>query len=139
MNMFKPTDAKSVEEYIDFILEPRKNEIIALHKFIQKKLPADMKPHLVGNMIGYGNFHYKYASGREVDWPIISLASQKNYISVYICASDGDQYVAEKYKSKLPNASIGKSCIRFKHVSDIDLDVLQQVLEEAINTPNKTL
>jgi hypothetical protein len=67
----------------------------------------------------------------------VGLASQKNYISVYVCASDGKQYVAEKYKHKLPKASIGKSCIRFKKVSDIDLTVLREVIEEGARLASK--
>ena len=60
-------------------------------------------------MLAYGPWHYKYASGREGDWFRIGVASDKNYISLYICASDGDGYVAERYKAALPKANIGKA------------------------------
>jgi hypothetical protein len=45
--------------------------------------------------------------------------------------SDGKQYLAEKFKKELPKASIGRSCIRFKKLDDIDLKVIQQILKEA--------
>lgn len=131
--MFKPTSAKTPDEYIALIAEPRRSEIKTLHEFIQKTIP-DLKPHILAGMIGYGTFHYKSASGREGDWSYIALASQKNYISVYVCASDGDQYVAEKYKNELPKANIGKSCIRFKKIEDIDLVVLKKVILEGVST-----
>ena len=105
MNMFKPVKAKSVEEYIDEISEPRKAEIIKLHKFIQESVPS-LKPYFAYNMIGYGEFHYKSKSGREGDWPIISLASQKNYISVYVCSVKDGKYLAEYYVKDLPKASL---------------------------------
>lgn len=130
MNMFKPTGAKTPEEYIDLIAEPRKSEIKKLDAFIRKTLPKQ-KPFIISGMIGYGSFHYKSKSGREGEWAKVLLASQKNYISVYVCAVDGDQYIPEKYKKDLPKASIGKSCIRFKKVDDIDLDVLKKVLLES--------
>lgn len=129
--MLKPIDAKTPQEYIDAIDEPRKSQIQTLHHFIQETAPQ-LKPSIQAGMIGYGQYHYKYASGREGDWPIIALASQKNYISVYVCACNNDQYVAEKYKSQLPKANIGKSCIRFKKIENIDLNVLKNIILEGI-------
>lgn len=131
MNMFKSTKAKSVEEYINLIEEPRRTDIKKLHEFIQKTIP-DLKPHLLNGMIGYGTFHYKSKSGREGDWSTIILGNQKNYISVYVCAVINGKYVAESYKDKLPKASIGKSCIRIKKVSDIDLSVLSEIMTKAV-------
>ena len=61
---------------------------------------------------------------------VIGLANQKNYISLYACLSDGKQYVAEKYKRKLPKSDIGKSCIRFKNLEDIDLTIIKNILKE---------
>lgn len=131
MNMFKPTTAKTPEEYIDRIEEPRRSQMQQIHDLIVKTVP-DLKPHIMAGMIGYGTYHYKYASGREGDWAIIALACQKNYISVYVCASDGKEYVVEKYKKQLPKASIGKSCIRFKKPEDIDRPLLQKIIREGV-------
>lgn len=131
--MFKPTAAKTPEEYFKLIDEPRRSEIVELHIFIMETIP-DLKPHILAGMIGYGSFHYKSKSGREGDWSIVALASQKNYISVYICASDGKQYIAEKNKDRFPKASIGKSCIRFKKIEDINLKVLREVILEGITS-----
>ncbi|HSA83965.1 MAG TPA: DUF1801 domain-containing protein [Patescibacteria group bacterium] len=130
MNMFKSTTAKTPDEYIALIAEPRRSEIQQLHTFIQKTVPKQ-KPFIISGMIGYGSFHYKSASGREGEWAKILLASQKNYISVYVCAVDGKQYIPEKYKKDFPKASIGRSCIRFKKIADIDLVMLKKVLIES--------
>jgi hypothetical protein len=129
MNMFKPTNAKTPNEYIDMIEEPRRSEIQALHQAIQTAIP-NKKPYILSGMIGYGTYHYKYASGREGDWAPVALASQKNYISVYIMASTGERYLAEANAAKFPKASVGKSCIRFKHLADIDLDVLMGLVKQ---------
>lgn len=129
MNMFKPTTAKSIDEYINMIEEPRKSDIIKLHKMIQEIAP-DLKTSLYGSIIGYGNFHYKSKSGREGEWYVIGLASQKNYISLYICSTDGAQYLPEKYVDRLPKASIGKSCVRFKSLDDLDEKVLRELIQK---------
>jgi hypothetical protein len=128
--MFKSTTAKTPDEYLDLIAEPRKTEIKKLHDFIRQTVP-NLKPYIHTGMIGYGKFHYKSKSGREGDWSLIALASQKNYISIYVCSTDGKEYVAEKYKKELPKAKIGKSCISFKKVDDINLPVLKKMLLEA--------
>lgn len=130
MNMFKTTEAKTPEEYISLIEDSqRKADINDLFVLIKKLLPKE-EPNITSGMIGFGLYPYKTKSGREGVWPIVMLASQKNYISVYICAADGQHYVAEKYKSDFPKASIGRSCIRFKRLSDIDVKSLEKVIKE---------
>ncbi len=130
--MFKPTAAKTPEEYLELISEPRRSEVKELYVFIRATVPK-LAPFIESGMIGFGKYHYVYPSGREGDWMLIGLASQKNYISLYVCAvADGGQYLAEKYKSKLSKASIGKSCIRIKHASDIDKKVLKDILHNAV-------
>lgn len=128
--MFKSTAAKTPEEYIAMIPEPRKRDIETLHALIQKTVPS-LKPRILSGMVGYGSYHYRYASGREGDWSLIALASQKNYISVYVCCTDNGIYLTDEYREKLPKASIGKSCIRFKKLSDIDLTVLTEIIKRA--------
>ena len=132
--MFKSTSAKTPKEYIDLIVEPRRSEIIKLHEFIQKCVPK-LKPYIQSGMIGYGKYHYKYASGREGEWSVVLLASQKNYISVYACGVKDGKYIAEAHKKDFPKASIGKSCIRFKKVDDIDLQALAKVIKESEKFP----
>lgn len=130
MNMFKAVKATTAKEYIEQLVEPRKSEIQKIDAFIRKTLPK-LKPNFLTNMLGYGQYRYKSKSGREGDWSLVLLASQKNYISIYVCALIGDKYLAETYKTQLPKASIGKSCIRFKKFDDIDFDVLGEILKKA--------
>lgn len=134
MNMFAAHPAKTPQEYIDSLPEPRRSELQQLHAFIRETVPQ-LEPYMESGMLGYGKRHYKYASGREGDWPLVSMASRKQYISVYVNASDGQQYLVERYKAQLPKASIGKSCIRFKHIADIDLAVLATILRTAAAMP----
>lgn len=82
------------------------------------------------SMVAYGMFHYKSKSGREGDWPIIALANQKNYMSLYVCAIEDGQYLAEAYKNQLGKVSVGRSCIRFKKLSDLNLDVVAEICDK---------
>lgn len=130
MNMFKPTSALSPDEYITAISKPRRQDVEKVHAMIMETVPS-LKPHILSGMIGYGTYRFRYASGKEGDWSVIALASQKNYISVYVCSLENGQYLAESYKDKLPKASIGKSCIRFKKLEDINFSVLQEIIKKA--------
>lgn len=134
MNMFKPVKAKSVKEYFDMLPPERRKPIKFLHDFIQKTAP-NLKPHFAYNMLGYGSFKYKNYKKEVIDWPTISLASQKNYISLYICAIQNGEYLAEKYKNKLGKVSVGRSCIRFKKIEDLNLEALQKVIQLAEKNP----
>jgi hypothetical protein len=127
--MPKSSDAGSPDEYIAGLDEPRRGQIARLHELIRRVVP-ELEPHMQSGMIGYGTYHYKYASGREGDWFVVGLASNKRYISLYVSATEGNEYVAERYKSKLPKADIGKSCIRFKKLDDVDLDVVTEVIQQ---------
>jgi uncharacterized protein YdhG (YjbR/CyaY superfamily) len=125
--MQRPSDATSPDEYIARLDEPRRGQIEELHKLIRRTLP-DLEPHIQSGMIGYGSYHYKYESGREGDTFVVGVASNKRYISLYVMGADEDGYVAEKYRSKLPKADIGRSCIRFKKLDDVDTDALAEVI-----------
>src|SRR4051794_5332524 len=125
--------AKSPREYIDALDSPRREEIEQIHQFIQQVLPKKgYDAHILMGMIAYGKFHYVYPSGREGDWSRVGLCSNKQYISLYVCACDTKQYVAEKYKKRLPKASIGKSCVRFKRFDDLDENAVRDMLVEAV-------
>ena len=78
-------------------------------------------------MLGYGSYHYVYASGREGDWPILGLASRKRYISLYACAPSTARFATST--GRLPKADIGKSCVRFKRLEDLDRDTLKELIE----------
>jgi len=132
--MFKPVGAKNDVEYIAMLNDERREQIEFMDNLIKQAVPG-MKRYFAHNMLGYGKFKYKNSKKEELDWPVIALASQKNYISLYICAVDGNEYVAEKYKDTLGRVDVGKSCIRFKMIDDLDLDAVKQVLIEAEKNP----
>lgn len=134
MNMFAKNEAKSVEEYLVMVPEDRKKDIDFLHDLIQKTVPG-LKPYFASNMIGYGSFYYLDSKKQKRDWPIIALANQKNYISIYVCALVEDKAALEKYKKELGKNSKGISCIRFKKIEEINPETLKLVLKLAEKNP----
>ena len=122
-------------EYIAQLEEPRRTDVAALDTLIRKT--AKLEPFIHSGMLAYGPWHYKYASGREGDWFRIGVASNKNYISLYICAGDATGYMAERYKEALPKASIGRSCVRFKRLGDLDPAALKKLIREGAQASSK--
>lgn len=109
----------------------READLRTLDELIRATAPSLERTMVSGmamNMVGYGMFHYKSKSGREGDWPIVALANQKNYISLYICALEDGDYIAEKNKDLLGKVSVGKSCIRFKKLEDLNQQSLTDIL-----------
>ena len=134
MNMFKPTKAISIEEYFEFLPPERKEPILFLHKFIQQHAPG-LKPIFASNMLGYGTFTCRNYKKENIDWPVISLASQKNYISLYFCSVIDGEYIAETYKDALGKVSTGKSCVRFKKIEDLNLETVEKLIKLAAKSP----
>ena len=126
----KPVDPKDPEDYLAQIDEPRRSDIEALDKLIRKEGP-NLKRQLAYGMLAYGSIRYRSKTGREGDWFVVALASQKRYISLYVSCATEDGYVAESYRDLLPKADIGKSCVRFKRLSDVDEGVLRVLVREA--------
>lgn len=79
-------------------------------------------------IIGYGDLTTKGSRGSAVEWFMVGLALQKNYISIYVSAVEDGQYVAEKYRSELGKVKGGKSSISFKSADDVDFEALSKVL-----------
>lgn len=122
------SNVSTPEEYIAAVGEKRGADIAALHQLIRKHAP-ELKPFIQIGILAYGPYHYKYASGREGDWFRLGIANNASYISLYITAINEDGYLAEGFKDKLPKANVGKGCVRFKRLSDLDEDVLVKLLK----------
>ncbi|WP_037499629.1 DUF1801 domain-containing protein [Solirubrobacter soli] len=118
-------------DFIEALEEPRRSEIAELHELIRDVAP-ELEVQATDRMIGYGPYHYRYASGREGDSYLLGLAPNKAAISIYVqCTKDG-AYLAESYADRLGKANVGKACVRFKRPSDLDLGELRALLAEAV-------
>lgn len=123
-------NVKTPAQYIASLPDDRRAAVQTIHRAIMKAVPK-LKPFVIYGMIGYGKFHYKYPSGREGDWAVVALASQKNYLSLYLCCADQGGYLAEQNKARLGKVSVGRSCIRFKKLDDLNLPVALELAKKA--------
>ena len=118
--------ANTPEAYIAQLEEPRRSQIQAVFDLVRESAP-DLEPFVISGKIGFGKLHYRTKSC-EGDWFKLGLASNKNTIMFASCAVGADgKHMAESYVDKLPKAKIGKSCINFRKLEDVDLDVLREI------------
>ena len=110
-------------EYLAALAEPRRTEVAALDKLIRKAAPQ-LEPFVQMGILAYGRTRLKYASGREADWFRIGVASNQSYISLY---AEG----VARHKKALPKAKIGKGCVRFKRLADLDEAALKALICES--------
>ena len=127
--MIASPDIRTPAQYFASLAEPRRSDVRALHEAICKTIPKH-KPEMIGGFLGYGKYRYKYESGREGDTGAVMLASQKQYISLYLGCTDGES-LAEKNGHRLGKVTVGKCCIRFKKLADLNLDVAMELVKES--------
>lgn len=81
------------------------------------------------SMVGFGSYHYRYASGREGDWFLVGFAPRKRELSIYIMPG----FTAyDDFLQKLGKHKTGKSCLYVRRLADIDIAVLQQLIESSV-------
>jgi hypothetical protein len=119
------------EEYLASLAEPRRSEVAALHALIRKTAPK-LEPFILKGILAYGPHRFKYASGREGDWFRIGVSSNASYISLYAGTA------AQAYKKELPKANIGRACVRFKRLSDLDQKVLARLIKDCAKVDTKS-
>ena len=129
-------DVSTPEELIASLPENKRETMEFLFNKICEAIPTH-KPFLMTGFIGFGKYHFKYASGREGDWLTIGLKENKTGYSIYICSIDKDtnKFLIEMNSKRIGKASCGKSCIRFKKLEDIDLDFVLSLIKKGIKAP----
>lgn len=86
------------------------------------------------SIVGYGSYHYKYASGRDGDFMITGFSPRKQALTVYIMPGFSS---FKKLMEKLGKYKTGKSCLYIKRLSDIDENVLEKLITESVRHMHK--
>lgn len=126
------------ENVIDFInsfvdREQKKTDSFRLIELLQKW--SGFEPKMWGpSIIGFGNYHYKYASGHEGDAPILGFSPRKAAISFYVYS---DTEKSKLLLADLGKFKMGKACIYVKKLDDINIPTLKELCMESIKYINK--
>jgi hypothetical protein len=122
--------ASTVEEYLEGLPEDRRAALVAVRKVILKNLPKGYEEVLQYGMPAYvvplTVFPAGYLNRKNEPLPYICLASQKNYMSIYMMSVYGaaEAEFRSEYKATGKRLDMGKCCVRFRKLEDLPLDVI---------------
>lgn len=86
------------------------------------------------SIVGFGGYHYKYASGREGDWMLTGFSPRKQNLTLYIMSGFKE---FDALMGKLGKHKTGKSCLYIRKLDDIDLQVLESLINRSIKYMRK--
>ena len=127
-NKTGPTDA-SVDAFLRGVEDPgRRADCRALLEVMREATGEE--PRMWGpSIVGFGSYHYVYESGREGDWFLSGFSPRKRDLTVYVM-SGFKRY--EALMERLGKHRTGKSCLYLKRLSDVDLDVLRELVTGSV-------
>jgi hypothetical protein len=115
---------REVEAYVNAIQSPARRRDAEVLIDVMRRATGE-EPRMWGTIVGFGSYHYKYASGREGDAPAAGFAARKAATTVYVL--DGVDVYAEALEQLGPHTT-GVGCVYIKRLDDVDLDVLETVV-----------
>jgi hypothetical protein len=120
----QPTD-DDVDAFLAAVEDPqRREDAVAVCKMMAEV--TGERPRLWSSgIVGFGTYHYVYASGREGEWMALGFAARKARLTLYLMDGFGEY---EELRARLGRHSTGKSCLHIKRLSDVHLDVLREMV-----------
>ncbi|MGP1345220.1 MAG: iron chaperone [Phycisphaerales bacterium] len=130
--------AATVQEYIASLPPDRAHAVEALRKVIKKNLKGGYAEGMSYGMIGYAVPHSIYPRGYHCDptqpLPFAGIGSQKNHISLYLFCLYTDEARVQRFREQWlatgRKLDMGKSCVRFKKLEDIPLDLIARTIAD---------
>ena len=126
---------ENVTDFINSYVDNEQKKADSFHLIELMKEWSSAEPEMWGpTIIGFGNYHYKYASGHEGNTPVLGFSPRKAALSLYVYS---DTERSKLILAELGKFKMGKSCIYVKRLSDINIKVLQELSIESINYTNE--
>lgn len=131
-NKTQPNNS-NVNAFLDSVAEDKKRaDSFKLLKIMQEI--TNESPKMWGSsIIGFGNYHYKYESGREGDFFIVGFSPRKQNLTLYIMPGF-ERY--EKLMADLGKYKTGKSCLYIKSLDDVDMKILKELISDSVSYMN---
>lgn len=123
--------ANPVSDYLASIQDDSRRQdcekVISLMENITGCPPQMWGPAIVG----FDSYHYKYASGHEGDMCVVGFSSRKSDLTLYILSGDADAETIDLL-ARFGKHKAGKACLYIKHLSDIDISILEQLIRRSV-------
>ena len=120
-----------VEGFLAAVENDRRREDSFTVLELMKRITGE-KPKMWGtSIIGFGSYHYRYASGREGEWPRIGFSPRKQSLTIYVMPGFASY---DDLLARLGKHRTGKSCLYVNKLADVDMDVLEELIRGSLDT-----
>ena len=123
----QPNDT-SIDDFLTNVSDEQKRKDCCTIIDMMKSVTGSEPKMWGGSIIGFGTYHYKYASGREGDFFLTGFAPRKQNLTMYIM-SGFKEY--DKLMSKLGKYKTGRSCLYIKNLEAIDMKILKELVQKS--------
>jgi hypothetical protein len=130
----KPT-SQDVTEFLNNVPDEGKRQDCFAVLELMREVTGEEPKMWGSSIVGFGSYHYKYASGHEGDAALTGFSPRKQNLTLYITAGF-EQY--DDLMQKLGKHTTGKSCLYVKRLSDIDTGVLRELVQKSVDHMKRT-
>ncbi|MDH3744520.1 MAG: DUF1801 domain-containing protein [Acidobacteriota bacterium] len=120
---------KSVKKFLDSVENRRRREDAWAVKAMMEELTGEKAEMWGDSIVGFGSYHYKYASGREGDWFVTGFSPRKVSLTLYVM-SGFSRY--QELMAKLGKHKTGSSCLYINRLEDVDSKILRRLIKESV-------
>lgn len=119
----------SVDKFLKGVKDEQvRQDCFKIVEIMQKATKAE--PRMWGtSIVGFDSYHYKGASGREGDWPIVAFSPRKQNLTLYLMGGISGN---AELLAKLGKHSTGKGCLYIKRLADVDMKVLKELVARSV-------
>ena len=123
------TDA-SVEGFLARVPDGRRREDARRLAAIMQEITGESAAMWGTSIVGFGVYHYRYASGHEGDAPLASFSPRSQHLAIYLVGEFGDRH--RSALARLGPHKTGKGCLYVKRLDDVDLDALRELIDRSV-------
>ena len=122
-------NGQSVNDFLQAVPDERRRDDSFVILDLMKEVTGQ-EPKMWGDsIIGFGNYHYKYATGREGDWFLTGFSPRKQNLTLYIM-SGFDEY--DELLKKLGKYKTGKACLYINKLADVEISVIKELIQKSV-------
>lgn len=125
---------ESVIDFLNKVENQKKREDSFKILELMKNLTGEEPKMWGGSMVGFGTYHYKYASGQEGDWMVTGFSPRKEALTIYLMTGFP---IPEELLQNLGKFKTGKSCLYIKKLEDVNIEVLSEMILKSVDFMKK--
>lgn len=129
-------ESASVSEFLNSIEDETKRQDAKQIAALMQEITGWAPKMWGSSIVGFGDEHLKYESGRELDWFVIGFSPRKQNISLYLLRGGVEKYT--DLLAKLGKHELGKGCLYIKHLHEVDHKVLKTLMKTAMSHAHST-